>query len=142
MGGTVLPSQGEARVDLGWYIYAGRQSRTSFSDLCSPQVQRLLLLAYCLPFACLFSDLLVHCHVCSHGAATINPMMQSSCNWCALCVLVWSALVSASALPARTSSRKGAVTLPFIRHSRKVTARDDGGVVVGGTVGLGDSQDL
>ncbi|EIW52125.1 acid protease [Trametes versicolor FP-101664 SS1] len=68
--------------------------------------------------------------------------MQSSCNWCALCVLVWSALVSASALPARTSSRKGAVTLPFIRHSRKVTARDDGGVVVGGTVGLGDSQDL
>lgn len=141
MGGTVLPSQGEARVGLGWYIYAGRQSRTSFSDLSSPQVQRLLLV-YCLHFACPFV-LLVRCHDFSHGAATINPMMQSNCkNWFALYALVWSGLASASVLPARTPSRKGSVILPFIKHSRKVAGRDDGGVVVGGTVGLGDSQDL
>ncbi|OJT03620.1 hypothetical protein TRAPUB_5648 [Trametes pubescens] len=62
--------------------------------------------------------------------------------WYALYLLVWSALVSASVLPSRTPSRKGGVTLPFIKHSRRVAVRDGSGDVVGGAVGLGDSQDL
>ncbi|KAI0634495.1 acid protease [Trametes polyzona] len=65
-------------------------------------------------------------------------------TWCALHVLVWAALASASVLPQRLTPRKGAITLPFTRYPKiGVTARDDGGGdVVGGKVGLGDQQDL
>lgn len=56
-------------------------------------------------------------------------------------MLTWLALASASALPSRPPARKGGITLPFIKHSHKISGRD-GDEVVGGTVGLGDQQDL
>ncbi|KAI0816834.1 aspartic peptidase domain-containing protein [Trametes gibbosa] len=62
-------------------------------------------------------------------------------NWNSLNMLTWLALASASALPSRPPARKGGITLPFIKHSHKISGRD-GDEVVGGTVGLGDQQDL
>ncbi|CDO69856.1 hypothetical protein BN946_scf184884.g15 [Trametes cinnabarina] len=70
-------------------------------------------------------------------------------SWCALVLglVVAPALVPAAPLPAtgQTSPRKSSVVLPFNRHkhSRRVVARDaNGGDVLGGSVGLGDSADL
>ncbi|KAI0667633.1 acid protease [Trametes maxima] len=66
-------------------------------------------------------------------------------SWCALAVLLALDFVHALPLPGASTvkTRKGGVTLPFLRHSRRVAARDgDDGDVLGGSVGLGDSADL
>ncbi|KAI0647939.1 hypothetical protein C8Q79DRAFT_540228 [Trametes meyenii] len=68
-------------------------------------------------------------------------------SWCALALAVLPALDFVHAVPlpgaSTVKTRKGGVTLPFLRHSRRVAARDgDDGDVLGGSVGLGDSADL